>query len=384
MFRTGGFLIILIVSMLTANSQDIPAHLINWKKVGTFPPSKGKPSIGLAGQSAGLQNDCMIVAGGTNFPDKLPWEGGKKVYFDDLFLFRKSSEGKLALSTAQKLPMNLGYAATVSTEQGLLMAGGENEKGILSKVMLLRVDSNEAIHLSFLPDLPIPLTNAMAVSNKSVVYLIGGETDKQVSDKVFLLDLTNTESGWTSLPSIPVPVSHGVGIFVNGQHAKGIYIIGGRAKQQNGISDLYISNHFFDIDALKWSLRAPLPYGLSAGTGVFDPSGRILLFGGDRGEVFSKVEALIAQKNKETDSFVIETLDKKRVALQSNHPGFSHEILAYDIEHDRWDTLGRLPFPAPVTTHAFLWSGIVMIPGGEVRAGVRTPNIYAAELKSKK
>ena len=384
MFRAGSFLIISIVCMLTVHGQHIPTHQLNWKQVGAFPPSKGIPSIGLAGQSAGMNNDCMIVAGGTNFPDKFPWEGGKKMYFDDIFLFRKSSNGMLSLSAAHKLPMNLGYAATVSTAKGLLMAGGENEKGILSKVMLIRVGSNDTIQFSSLPDLPLPLTNAMAVSNKSLVYLIGGETGTRVSDKVFMLDLNNTASGWTSLPSIPVPVSHGVGIFVNGQHAKGIYIIGGRAKQQNGISDLYSSNHFFDISTLQWSLKASLPYGLSAGTGVFDPSGRILLFGGDRGEVFSKVEALVAQKNKETDSFVIETLDKKRVALQSTHPGFSNTILAYDIEYDRWNTIGTLPFPTPVTTHAFLWSGIVMIPGGEVRAGVRTPNIYAAELKSKK
>ena len=131
-------------------------------------------------------------------------------------------------------------------------------------------------------------------------------------------------------------------------------------------------------------MKAPLPYGLSAGTGLLDPSGRVLLFGGDRGEVFSKVEALVAQKNKETDSIVIETLDKKRVVLQSTHPGFSHEILAYDIEHDRWDALAVLPFPIPVTTHAFVWDGFIMLPGGEVRAGVRTPNIFSLELKSNK
>jgi N-acetylneuraminic acid mutarotase len=306
------------------------------------------------------------------------------MYFDDVFLFRKSSDAMLTLSAAQKLPMNLGYAATVSTEQGLLMAGGENEKGILSKVMLLQVGSKEGIQLINLPDLPLPLTNAIAVSNKSLVYLIGGETSTQVSDKVFFLDLNNTANGWTSLPSIPVPVSHGVGAFVNGQLEKGIYIVGGRAKQQNGLSDIYSTNYFFDTNTLKWSLKAPLPYGLSAGTGVLDPSGRILILGGDRGEVFSKVEALLAQKSREADPLVIEALDKKRVALQSTHPGFSNAILAYDIEHDRWNTIGTLPFPTPVTTHAFVWDGFVMIPGGEVRAGVRSPNIYAAELQPKK
>ena len=72
------------------------------------------------------------------------------------------------------------------------------------------------------------------------------------------------------------------------------------------------------------------------------------------------------------------------MVLQSTHPGFSHEILAYDIEHNRWDAIAVLPFPTPVTTHAFIWDDFIMIPGGEVRAGVRTPNIFSFELTPKK
>jgi hypothetical protein len=380
MFRIGAFLIFSIFIVLTVNSQHSSAQLINWKKVGELPGTKDIPSIGLAGQIAGVFGDYLIVAGGTNFPDKLPWEGGKKVYYDDVFLFSKNAKGVLSFSTKYKLPMNIGYAATIKTEKGLLIAGGENESGILSKVMILQVfkDNDE---MAFLPDLPIPLTNAMAVVYNSSVYIIGGETVSKVSDRMFVMDLNNAKNGWTSLPALPHPISHGVSIFFNGQNAKGIYMLGGRAKQQNGISVLYSTNHFFDITTLQWSEKAPLPYGLSAGTGLLDPSGRVLLFGGDRGEVFSKVEALVAQKNSETDPLVIETLDKKRVVLQSTHPGFSHEILAYDIEHNRWNTAGLLPFPTPVTTHAIVWDGFVVIPGGEIRAGVRTPNIFSAELK---
>jgi N-acetylneuraminic acid mutarotase len=327
--------------------------------------------------------NIMIVAGGTTFPDKMPWEGGKKVYYDDVFLYTKNAKGILTLSGNHKLPMNLGYAATVSTEMGLLMAGGENETGILNKVMILKVFKDDE-ELAFLPDLPIPLTNAMAVVYQSSVYVMGGETVSKVSDKVFVMDLSNTKNGWSSLPPLPNPISHGVAVFFNGQKTKGIYVLAGRAKKQNGISDLYSANHFFDINTKQWTLKAPLPYGMSAGTGLLDPTGRVLLFGGDRGEVFSKVEAVVAQKNKETDSIVIETLDKKRMVLQSTHPGFSHEILAYDIEHDRWDAIGSLPFPTPVTTHAFMWDGFIMIPGGEVRAGVRTPHIFSLELNPKK
>ncbi len=368
--------------MLQVSSQDQSSQFLNWKKVGEFPTRNASPSIGLAGQSAGVYGAHMIVAGGTNFPDKLPWEGGKKVYYDDVFLFSKQPNGMLNLAGTYKLPMKLGYAATASTEKGLVVAGGENETGILAQAMILQAvkDYDE---ITFLPDLPLRLTNATAVAYKSSVYVIGGETTHQVSDKVFVLDLDNTNIGWKSLPSIPRPISHAVGTFVDQKHAKGIYIFGGRSKQANGISDFYASNYYFDLEQQKWIEKKALPCGLSAGTGVATNAGKVFLFGGDKGETFHQVEMIIAEKTRETNPAMIENLDKKRITLQSNHPGFSNEILCYDTKLDSWTVEGRLPFPTPVTTHAFLWDNRIFIPGGEIRAGVRTPDIFSAELPKK-
>ena len=382
MLRSSVIFILSMSGILAASSQHQSAQFINWKKVGEFPAKNGNPSIGLAGQTAGVHGDCMIVAGGTNFPDKLPWEGGKKKYYDDVFLFRKQSNGMLKISGAYKLPLTLGYAATVSTEKGLVVAGGENETGILGQVMIMQV-INDYTEIAFLPDLPLRLTNATAVAYKSCVYLIGGETATHVSDKVFVLDLDNISMGWKSLPSIPRPVSHAVGVFIDLQHAKGIYVFGGRSKQSNGISDLYSSSYYFDVQQEKWVEKKDLPYGLSAGTGLKTSDGKVFLFGGDKGETFHQVETIIAQKGRETNPSLIELLDKKRIALQSTHPGFSNEILCYDIKLDSWSVAGRLPFSTPVTTHAFVWDNRIFIPGGEIRAGVRTPDIFSAELLKK-
>ena len=377
--------VIFILSMfgnLAVSSQHHSAQFISWKKVGEFPAKNGIPSIGLAGQSAGVHVDYMIVAGGTNFPDKFPWEGGKKKYYDDIFLFRKQSNGMLHFSGAYKLPMNLGYAATVSTEKGLVIAGGENETGILGQAMIIQVVKGQS-KLAFLPNLPLRLTNATAVAYKSYVYLIGGETATHVSDKVFVLNLDNIKMGWKSLPSVPRPVSHTVSVFVDQQHAKGIYVFGGRSKQPNGISNLYSSNYFFDIEQETWVEKKPLPYSLSAGTGLTTTDGKVFLFGGDKGETFHEVETIIAEKASETNQGRIDMLDKKRIALQSTHPGFSSEIICYYTRLDSWTVTGMLSFSTPVTTHAFLWDNRIFIPGGEIRAGVRTPNIFSAEVLKK-
>lgn len=382
MFRTAFLFILLMSAMFPVSSQDHSTLAVEWKKVGEFPAKNGNPSIGLAGHSAGVNGDYMIVAGGTNFPDKFPWEGGKKVYYDDVFLFRKQSNGFLHFFGTHKLPMNLGYAATVNTEKGLVVAGGENEAGILGKVMIIQIVKGQS-KLAFLPDLPLRLTNATAVAYKSSVYLIGGETATHVSDKVFVLNLDNIKMGWKSLPSIPRPFSHAVGVFIDQQHAKGIYVFGGRSKQPNGISNLYSSNYFFDIEQETWVDKKPLPYSLSAGTGLTTTDGKVFLFGGDKGETFHEVEKIIAEKASETNQGRIDMLDKKRIALQSTHPGFSSEIICYDTRLDSWTVTGMLSFPTPVTTHAFLWDNRIFIPGGEIRAGVRTPDIFSAELIKK-
>jgi N-acetylneuraminic acid mutarotase len=38
----------------------------------------GKAHIGLAGPIVGVTGDCLLIAGGANFPHLPPWEGVRK------------------------------------------------------------------------------------------------------------------------------------------------------------------------------------------------------------------------------------------------------------------------------------------------------------------
>ena len=44
---------------------------------------------GLAGSFAGPLGDTLFVAGGANFPDKRPWEGGTKTWHNGAFLLER-------------------------------------------------------------------------------------------------------------------------------------------------------------------------------------------------------------------------------------------------------------------------------------------------------
>ena len=122
-----------------------------------------------------------------------------------------------------------------------------------------------------------------------------------------------------------------------------------------------------------------LPYAISAGTGVaIDHS--VLLFGGDKGETFSRTEQLIAAISNATGSAERKKLEEEKARLQSSHPGFSREVMQYDLITGDITFIGAMPYESPVTTSAIRCGDHVFIPLGEVRAGIRTPYILKATI----
>ena len=366
---------------ISSLAQKKQAIALPWKIAGELPTSDGRPSLGVAGPVAGVHNNVLIVGGGANFPNGMPWLGGAKKYYNDVYVFEKSNDSIISSKKIFHLPFTVAYTANCSTPQGIVCAGGENEKGISKKVLLLQWNENEKeIVIKELPDLPVAVTNALITAVDGHVYLAGGETPHGVSNNFFELDLKNTNAGWKQLPSLPNPVSHGIMVIQSNSHHNCIYVMGGRMKNENGASDLYASVFQFDFTTNKWSEKKSLPYALSAGTGVAAGNNSILLFGGDRGETFHKTELLIAAINAEKDSVKKQQLIQQKAELQASHPGFSKEVLLYNTVKNKWMKAGCIPFNAPATTTAVIWNSDVIIPSGEIRAGVRTPQILSADL----
>ena len=66
---------------------------IKWKIAAELPASNGQSkSLGFAGPINGVNNNVLVVAGGANFPDGLPWEGGKKYYSNEIFVLQKAGK----------------------------------------------------------------------------------------------------------------------------------------------------------------------------------------------------------------------------------------------------------------------------------------------------
>lgn len=369
----------LLLMFFTAaiHAQEKQELNLQWTIAAELPVAvNGAKALGVAGAVVGLHKHKVIVAGGANFPDAMPWLGGKKKYNDELYVYAKNRNG-ISLQQKAKLPFTIAYAASCTTAKGIAVAGGENENGISKKVFLLQLTNNTSVFsIQDLPDLPFAVTNASITVNGQNVYVAGGEIANGVSNQLLVLDLNNIAAGWKQVSTTPKQVSHAVVLIK--EHT--LYLIGGRKRNSNGISDLYNTVFAFDLLTNQWTEKKSLPYALSAGTGAVYKN-QILLFGGDKGETFHQTEKLIATINTATDETTKRKLTEEKTALQSAHPGFSKETLSYNTITDRWDVIGNIPFATPVTTTAIIWNNCFLIPSGEIRAGVRSPHIFVAKIK---
>jgi N-acetylneuraminic acid mutarotase len=62
------------------------------------------------------------------------------------------------------------------------------------------------------------------------------------------------------------------------------------------------------------------------------------------------------------------------------HPGFPRDVLAYDVRADRWAIVGAAPI-CRATVPTVVWGKALVIPNGEVRPRLRTPEVWALEIK---
>jgi hypothetical protein len=105
----------------------------------------------------------------------------------------------------------------------------------------------------------------------------------------------------------------------------------------------------------RWERLADLPRpAVAAPSPVPAIGGRLLVLGGDDG----------SQAGSPPDT----------------HRGFPRDLLAYDPRMDRWEQAGALPFSL-VTTATVEWNGLLMIPGGEQRPGVRSTEVWRTRLR---
>ncbi|MET2986514.1 sodium:solute symporter family transporter [Aureibaculum conchae] len=365
------FLFVVLVS-----GQELPKITIT--DLQDLPAEQGSDvSLGYAGMLGGLQNDVIIAAGGANFPEALPWKGGKKVWTKNIYVL---DDGKWQLSDT-KLPIPLGYSASVSTEKGILSIGGNNESGNTDNVLLLSYDKeSKKVNITEYPFLPQPLAFATAEIFEDYVYVIGGRNPKKSTNSFYRLDLKNPKN-WEKLDNFPGPArAVHTSIVQNTGDSKKIFVLGGRNETAGKKSEALSSYISYDLNKQTWQEEGDIlidgkPSVLMGASTEALGSMHILVYGGSDEVLFDKLENYGLQlASKPHDSIANKIITERNETL-NNHPGFSKDILAYNTVTKQWFVDETLESKIPVTALAFSTKDGFTIVSGEVAPGMRTPKV---------
>ena len=351
---------------------------IIWEKGPPIPDAHG-----FAGPFAGVSAGTLVVAGGANFPESYPWEGGSKVWHDRIFLLPEGAS-EWTVSNA-KLPKALAYGVSVSlTEQNnsiVMLGGSDGQNKPVADVTMLTlklVDARPEVLLQPLPSLPVALAESSGLAMDDKIYLFSGRSIGGTVRKAFRLDFGRSPLKWEELPW--PEGARGRMHSVAGSHEGKLYLFGGRDYQ----SELEIEHpedrleaekldflrdcYRFDPDAGKWTRIADLPQGSSAAPYRAIPSGssHLLILGGV------------------TAPYVEEQL-KARPEINGQgheHPGFpGRSLLITSLR-----TLGSRPrYPpemeVPVTVPVvFMPNGEYVVASGEKQPGVRTTQVFSGTI----
>ncbi len=381
-----GLFVVLIMSSIPAliSCKTRSAALrLQWTKIATLKASDGSNSPGFAGAVNGTSNGVLLVAGGANFPEKKPWEGGKKHYSEQVHVLRPTAEG-WKWSRSLTLPEPIAYCGIVTTPEGVLYAGGENDDGLSDRVYHMIWDKEtQNLTVTPLPHLPKPLTNVGLGILGSLVFAVGGDETATTSDRVYCLELNTPDPEWKEAPPLPVPLANAL-VLATGNT---LYVIGGRSKNTSGISTLNAATYGYTLSEGSWKRLADVSDGqqrmhLSAAAGVVIAPDLLLVTGGDNGTVFHQIETLLSRIPLAETAGERTALTAAKNKLITRHQGFYRSVLLYDIAADQWKKLGDLPFPAPVTTNAFRLGEQIILSNGEIKPGIRTPDIWSGTVVS--
>lgn len=307
--------------------------------------------LGVAGAFAGESGGALLVAGGANFPEEMPWEGGKKVWRGAVWMLDEP-EGKWR--EAGQLPRPLGYGVSVTHRGSVVCVGGSDAQRHYAEAFRLSWKDGQ-LAVGALPALPIRLSGASGALVGDTLYIACGAEEpgeQQASNRTFALDLAAAEPQWRELP--PVPGKPRI-LAAGAAEAGRFYVLGGAAleKQADGkVGREYLREAWSYRADEGWRRLADLPRpSVAAPSPAPVVQGRILLIAGD---------------------------DGSRVGFQpvEKHPGFPPGILVYDIAQNRWSEAGTTPAPR-ATAPCVEWRGLFVIPSGEVRPGVRSPEVWS-------
>lgn len=369
-------MILLVANVVdTAEDGSVGAGGIQWHSLPKLPDDHG-----LAGPFAGKIGGSLVVAGGANFPEAPPWEGGKKVWHDRIFVY--STEQNSWMISEMRLPQPLAYGVslTLPGRASVVVLGGSDQENVPTTTALeLRLVSGN-VTLTELPSLPVPLAEMSGEAIGNTLYLFSGRTSGKTSQTLFQIDLDAIKPQWKALPW--PGEARGRMHSIAGKQGEKLYWFGGRDRMsEDSIPfpedrmepeslDFLRDCYRFDPVSVEWERLADLPAGLSAAPSpaVSIGDAHLLVVGGVTVDFLKEQLAARPELNGQGHE----------------HPGFAKTIWGYHIVTDTWAPVDEIPsqLDAPVTVPVVMGDeNTFVIPSGEIKPGVRTRQVIRGHVE---
>lgn len=333
---------ILLVSMIVFTGTQAIAQ--GWQQLPGLPDKEG-----FAGCFAGVSHGALLVAGGANFPDAKPWDGGKKVWYDSVFVLERPNG---SWKQAGRLPRSLGYGVSVSHGDCVVCVGGSNADGHYADAFRLEWKGGQ-LQTTRLASLPQTLANACGAMVGDTLYLAGGQPkpDSTTTMKAaWKINLSAASPEWTAIDAWP---GRSRMLSVAAGEGDAFWMAGGTdlmTTSEGKVERQYLKDAYRYRPGDGWRRIVDLPHAVVAAPSPAptDATGFYILGGDDGGQIGVPPDS---------------------------HQGFLKQVLRYDVAKGNWTLMGDAAV-SRVVTPCVRWGHAWVIPSGEMRPGVRSPQVW--------
>jgi N-acetylneuraminic acid mutarotase len=339
-----------LMSCQLGSQGSISGATLEWQKLSPVPNRAG-----LGAPFAGVSHGRLLVAGGANFPQAAPWEGGQKVWYDVVYAL---SQVRGEWEIVGQLPRPLAYGVSLTASDGMVCLGGSDAHRHYRDAFVVECDGGK-IRIKPLPPLPQPMANGSGAMLGKTLYIAGGieRPDSTRALRTFwALDLAARQPAWHELEPWPGRARM---LAVAAVQDGAFFLVSG-VDLSSDVEGKPVRHYLRDVYRYEpgagWSRKADIPRAAVAAPSPAPPWGQ-------------------------THFLVLSGDDGTKLGFQppEQHPGFAKDILAYDTTSDTWTDAGQVP-ATQVTVPAVAWNRQYVFPNGEIRPGVRTPEIWSLSL----
>ncbi|MDP4275086.1 MAG: hypothetical protein Q8907_12475 [Bacteroidota bacterium] len=385
-----------LANSITGCKNGVTKEKIVWKELATLPPLTGDSvQPGLSGVFSGIIGQNLIIAGGTNFKNCMPWKGGAKTFYADIYACSFVSAKKEWKIYRNKFIKPLAYGVSISLPEGILCIGGSDSIKAYSEVFLMKYNGS-AFQYEKWPSLPVPLANMCGAYLSGKIYIAGGienPSSPKATRHFFVLDVNDKKNGWKTLASWPgEPRAFAVAVAQNNGKDNCFYLFSGRNISPDFPLKVLSDGYEYNPRLKQWKKLdgATGPkFPVMAATAVPFGSTHILFFGGVSKELAleeynlkQKISQYPVFKNQPDNPDSVKYFKEKLLNFYENHPGFSKDVVLYQTSKNTISKLKQAPFILPVTTNVIIKDNSFIITCGEVKPGIRTSKIFSASGKN--